>query len=198
MICEGPEYRERQFAHRNLSSPPTKCTCGVATPLVPPYVSTANGTSAPPFPFEMLRGAFILPLLAAAALECRGLHQVYLGLLPSYRMLDKYARLAPTATKIGEPLANQPRHSSPKYPYTNTASRLELSQTHAGGSPLRRGLPSTPRPTGEFIVAWVWRATGRNVVPLHLAGNDVGPRKPEAAKATRPTSIRRRVCRGGG
>ena len=56
-----------------------------------------------------------------------------------YLTLAKYARLAPIATKRGEPLANQPRHSPPKYPYTNTASRLELSQTHAGGSPLRRG-----------------------------------------------------------
>ena len=69
---------------------------------------------------------------------------------------------------MGEPLANQPKHSLPKYPYTSTASREEDSQTHAGGSPLRRGLPSTPRPTGAFMTAWTWRATGTgaNDVPL--------------------------------
>ena len=118
----------------------------------------------------------------------------------SYLTLAKYARLAPTATKIGEPFANQPRHSPPKYPYTNTASRLELSQTHAGGSPLRRGWPSTPRPTGAFMAAWVWRATGNtdecNDVPLHLAGNDAGTRKPETAEA-KSASSKRRMIRAG-
>ena len=86
----------------------------------------------------------------------------------SYLAPARYTRIAPIATKMGEPLANQPKHSLPKYPYTNTASREEDSQTHAGGSPLRRGLPSTPRPTGAFMTAWAWRATGTgaNDVPL--------------------------------
>jgi hypothetical protein len=53
---------------------------------------------------------------------------------------------------------------------------------------LRRGWPSTPRPTGAFITAWVWRATD---MPL-LAGI-VGMRKPEAAETRSARSARRRI-----
>ena len=65
---------------------------------------------------------------------------------------------------------------------------------------MRRGWPSTPRPTGTFMAAWVWRASGNadecNDVPLHLAGNDAGTRKPETAEA-KSASSKRRMIRAG-
>ena len=120
---------------------------------------SAGGHPAPRVPFGLRRDAFMVPHWAVDS-------QVAAQI--SYLTPARYARVAPIGTRMGEPLANQPKHSLPKYPYTNTASREEDSQTHAGGSPLRRGLPSTPRPTGAFMTAWAWRATGTsaNDVPL--------------------------------